>query len=95
MQASIDCYSSKFGKYNVNNALVLSVNDLRVWFSYNTIVAFSTPKAGIVCSENNWGVTTGRHLNAIQPDKKKRIPYEKFKKKINNLHTIEEFVDIL
>lgn len=32
------------------------------------------------CSENVWSNTTGKHLNAIQPSKKNRLPYEEFQR---------------
>lgn len=56
----------------------VELNDITLWFSYKTVVGFHTSKTGIVCIENLWGPTTGKHLNSIQPDKKKRVSNEKF-----------------
>lgn len=46
------------------NALCFSFPDLEVYFSYKTPVAF---RAGgrLVVRQNDWGPTTGKHLNAI------------------------------
>ena len=44
-----------------------------MWFSYKTLVAFHTLETGTVCRENDWGPTTGRHLNYVQPDKARRV----------------------
>lgn len=48
------------------------------YFSYNTLVAFRAPLTGLVCRENDWKQTTGKHLNVIQPDKKKRVDAKTF-----------------
>jgi len=39
---------------------------------------FSTSRTGLVCRKNEWGTTTGKHLNWIQPDKKKRVTGKEF-----------------
>jgi hypothetical protein len=50
-----------------------------VWFSYSTMVAFRDHTKGeTVCIENLWAQTTGKHLNTIQPDHKKRVNQETF-----------------
>ena len=56
----------------------LEIKDITLWFSYKTVVGFRAPKTGFVCIENYWGPTTGKHLNYIQPDKKKRVSSDKF-----------------
>jgi len=44
------------------------------WFSYNTLVAFEKGCESIVVRQNDWGTTTGKHLNAIDGgDKKVRL----------------------
>lgn len=35
------------------------------WFSYNTLVAFSGVSGYTFVHENDWGSTTGKHLNCI------------------------------
>ena len=60
---------------------VVSVGDSRFYMSYDTIVAFFTPKTGLVCCENCWGRTTGKHLNKIAP-KEDRIDRKSFLEKL-------------
>lgn len=48
------------------------------YYSYNTLVAFHTCKTGLVCRQNEWGTTTGKHLNWIEPNKKNRVTREEF-----------------
>lgn len=49
---------------------------LTVWLSYNTPVAFLEHGGKRVVSQNNWGPTTGKHLNAIDGgDKPSRVPH--------------------
>ena len=47
------------------------------YFSYQTLVAFRA-KGQTVCRENVWGPTTGKHLNAIEPDHSKRVNADEF-----------------
>ena len=44
---------------------------VNLYFSYNTLIAVN----GLV-SVNNWGRTTGKLLNEIEPDKSKRVEHE-------------------
>jgi hypothetical protein len=53
-------------------------DSFRLFYSYKTIVAFYDVVTGLVCSENVWGVTTGKHLNWIQPDKKRCVKSAEF-----------------
>lgn len=43
----------------------VTVGNVTLWFSYRTVVAFSTPETGLVVRENDWKGTTGKHLNWI------------------------------
>lgn len=54
--------------------LHLPTHKLDIYYSYDTIIAYRFDDELIV-SENKWSVTTGRHLNTICRDKKKRIPH--------------------
>lgn len=70
----------EFRNENLNSAKnfnSVSIGDITLYFSYETIVAFRTPKTGMVASENVWGNTTGKHLNWIS-DKSQRIPRQDF-----------------
>ena len=71
-----------YGEYDSGNygahTLIVRTNDIDVWYSYETIVAFRTAKHGMVISENVWGTTTGKHLNWINEDKSRRVPAYQF-----------------
>ena len=59
--------------------------DETFWFSYNALVAFRIGPHKWVC-ENQWGTTTGKHLNMIDKGEKvNRLPYNKFLAKYNEL----------
>jgi hypothetical protein len=62
------------------NHTVVTIGTLTLHFSYETIVAFKI--ATKVVSENVWGTTTGKHLNAVDGGsasaKKRRLPYAEF-----------------
>ena len=81
-----------YGQYNGNNygvhTLKVDLGAFELFYSYETIVAFCSGKTGLVCSENNWGVTTGKHLNWIVPNKKERIPYSQFKVELEEMLSI-------
>ena len=62
----------------------VTLGKLTLFFSYETVVGFSTPKTGLCVSENIWGTTTGKHLNIIS-DKTQRIPREEFLNLLNNI----------
>lgn len=59
----------------------VTIGDLRLWFSYDTVIAFNNGDGLKVC-KNAWGSTTGKHLNWINPDKSRRLPGDEFDKQI-------------
>jgi hypothetical protein len=65
-----------------SNSAEVSFQNLTVWFSYRTPIAFMTPKTGRVCRDNDWGPTTGKHLNAVDPDKGKRLGGPEFERQL-------------
>ena len=75
-----------YGKYSSNNygvnTLRFNMPNITIWYSYQTPVAFMHPSTGFVIRENDWGPTTGKHLNWIDADHSKRIPGEEFEKKL-------------
>jgi len=82
---------SSYGQYSSDN---YGAHSLRVeipnvgefFFSYQTVVAFRTPKTGLVVSENDWGRTTGKHLNWLDRGRKeRRVPREKFEAQLAEL----------
>lgn len=61
---------SSYGNYSSDNygahALRVEMPNVTVYFSYKTPVAFRSNKGGgTVVRQNDWGTTTGKHLNAI------------------------------
>lgn len=74
---------STYGNYSNSNygAHALCFTDAvgnRYWFSYQTLVAFQRGFENVVVHENDWGPTTGKHLNAIDTNKKARLKHEDF-----------------
>ena len=65
-----------------SNYATVKFDSLEVYVSYRTPIAFWTRKTGTVCRVNDWGPTTGKHLNAIQADKSKRIPGAEFERQL-------------
>jgi hypothetical protein len=68
------------------------VGNMTLYFSYDTVIAFSSPKTGLVIRKNDWSTTTGKHLNAINPDKKVRINGEEFEQRLEELLQSYELV---
>ena len=62
---------------NTPNFTEVKVNNLTLWFSYETLIAFRASPCGLVVRENEWSVTTGKHLNYLC-DKKERVSRERF-----------------
>jgi len=57
----------------------LRIGHLRVWFSFNTPIAFWHPELGennIKVADDYWKNWTTFHCNQLQPDKDKRVPRE-------------------
>ena len=74
-------YSSE--NYGVNT-LVVRINNLTLFYSYRTIVAYQDAEDGKAVCENEWGVTTGKHLNWIDGgNKKNRLDYDTFQEKLH------------
>lgn len=64
----------RLSEYCGKNGRMLELSNLKLYFSYETLIAFEHPDAGLVIRENNWGPTTGKHLNAINNDTRIRVP---------------------
>ena len=63
----------------------VSINDIKLFYSYETIVAYRNNEEGLVVSENVWSRTTGKHLNWIDPYKEHRVDADEFRRRLNNL----------
>lgn len=68
------------------NFCEVTVGDLSVYFSYQTPIAFYTPKTGRVVRQNDWSTTTGKHLNHCDGGsadaKRLRLPSNEFTDKL-------------
>lgn len=63
------------------NAMRVDLPEVTVWFSYRTPVAFQARGFERVVRENDWGPTTGKHLNAIDGgNKKSRVNAQEFQR---------------
>ena len=61
------------------NALRFDLGPITVWYSYKTPVAFALEGESPTVRRNEWGPTTGKHLNAIDSgDKSSRIDGDTF-----------------
>lgn len=66
------------------NLTCVIVGNIVLYFSYKTPIAFIKDQE-LVCSENVWSRTTGKHLNKIMRDKKTRINHEEFVEQLQTL----------
>lgn len=75
-----------YGQYSSDNyginSLKVTTEHIELWYSYETIIAYRDFQDGLVVSKNDWGLTTGKHLNWINSDKERRLPYDKFYPKL-------------
>lgn len=79
-----------YGNYSSDNygrnTQYAKFGHVTVYFSYETPVAVEAPNCGLVVSQNQWGKTTGKHLNWIDDgDKNSRVPHAEVLKLINQL----------
>ena len=76
-----------YGNYSSDNygsSRYVNIGNLTLYFSYDTVIAFTTPGV-LVIRENDWKTTTGKHLNAIDRDKSKRISSDEFEAKLDEV----------
>jgi len=79
-----------YGNYRSDNysghCTRLTLGDLTLYFSYKTVVGFDDGIQGTFVRENDWGPTTGKHLNWLDGgDKKGRLPSEAFEQKLKEV----------
>lgn len=65
-------------------AYVLDLGGDKIYWSYETIIAVRVNNK-LFIRENDWSTTTGRHLNAIDPDKSKRMSTPDFEQLLIDL----------
>ena len=79
-----------YGNYSTDNygahSMALSLGDRTLYFSYETLVAFSgynsKGKHFYCIHKNEWGTTTGKHLNWIDNNKAIRVDENEFQKQL-------------
>jgi hypothetical protein len=81
---------NSYGNYSSDNygvnSLRVDVGPLAIWFSYQTPVAFQLDGKMRVVRQNQWGPTTGKHLNWIDGGSRKdRVSSEEFERKFNEV----------
>lgn len=70
------------------NFRVLEINqDLSIWFSYETPIAFKLHN-NFVVSENLWGNTTGKHLNSLTVFKDLRLSRQDFLQELSEVERL-------
>lgn len=57
-----------------SNFYSVDIKDITIYFSYQTPIAFKDC-GQLFISNNEWGTTTGKHLNIINRDHKIRIDH--------------------
>jgi len=63
------------------NCMVVYMDNIAIWYSYKTPVAFKVLGKPLDVRQNDWSTTTGKHLNWIDGgNKKDRIPGAEFVK---------------
>lgn len=68
----------------LHNFSLVHVGSITLAFSYETIIGYNEGwYSGWVVSENVWSVTTGKHLNWLQPDKNRRVNHTVFTEKLS------------
>lgn len=80
---------STYGNYSSDNygahALRVDFDNLTLWYSYKTVVAFRGGGYPRQVRQNSWGPTTGKHLNAIDGgEKSSRIDGQEFENRLND-----------
>jgi hypothetical protein len=72
-------YSS--GNYGVHCLAFRDSYGNEFYYSYKTLVAFRVARFNrLICLQNYWSTTTGKHLNHIEPDHKRRVTQDEFDK---------------
>lgn len=61
----------------MNNFHLLSLTNVDVYYSYETPIAFIDDNNLTLISNNEWGVTTGKHINYVKrnTEEYKQIPH--------------------
>lgn len=93
-----DLNVESYGKNRDNNygvnSLMVELEDITLYYSYNTIIGLHSYKLGLkIVSSNVWSHTTGKHINTLKGRGFKEIKNKEFKEIINKIG-IESFTDL-
>lgn len=69
---------------NSGNNIAVRIKNVSVYFSYKTVVAIKVDDE-LFISDNVFSTTTGKHINAISPDKSIRISRDRFEEMLEGL----------
>lgn len=76
-------------KPNINALVFTDALGRNFYFSYKTLIAVSGIPGGKIVHANDWGTTTGKHLNLIDGGSKdakaQRLDADAFQEVVNNL----------
>ena len=70
---------------NSGNNTAIRIGNVCIYFSYSTVVAINVD-GELFVSDNVFSTTTGKHINAINPDKSIRISRDKFEKMLDGIN---------
>lgn len=87
---SEDIYFRNENQNSAKNFNSVRIGDIRLYFSYETLVAFTHPTQGTIALENYWGPTTGKHLNWLLVDKKDRKSSKEFDKLLEDIQICKQ-----
>ena len=75
----------------------VEIGVVRLAFSYETLIGIHTGAAWIV-SQNEWGATTGKHLNSLDGGSKeakdRRLPQHEVEEITSDLISVQRFATI-
>ena len=85
---TFECYTEHTSKnYGLNSLRFFDTENRCYWFSYRTLVAFTDGNGQRFVRANEWGPTTGKHLNAIDNgDTKSRLTAADFQAAYDRIH---------
>ena len=73
--------------YGLNSLRFFDASGRCYWFSYQTLVAFTDGEGRRYVRQNEWGPTTGKHLNAIDGGNvNTRLSADAFQAKYAEIH---------
>jgi hypothetical protein len=87
VQTTIDLDAIDFDRYAGPSSMRFrDAHGVTYYMSYSTLVGVRRPGHGVIVRRNDWGPTTGKHLNAIDGgDKSSRLDRDAFRDAVTAL----------